>query len=54
MWIKVIFTATNIALNLKKSCNWLCQGIEDICLVEYENEYEYEYEYANQVTDVKC
>ena len=32
------------------SCNWLCQGIEDICLVEY----EYEYEYANQVTDVKC
>ena len=51
MWIKVIFTATNIALNFKKkSCNWLCQGIEDICLVEY----EYEYEYANQVTDVKC
>ena len=50
MWIKVFFTATNIALELyKKSCNG-SKGlrIEDICLVEYE------YEYANQVTDVKC
>ena len=51
MWIKVIFTATNISLNFKKKVfakKRLCQGIEDICLVEYE------YEYANQVTDVKC
>ena len=50
MWIKVFFTATNIAMSFIKSLVMEVREfrIEDICLVEYE------YEYANQVTDVKC